>query len=138
VYWLLNSVLQCVAACCSVLQHAAVGCSALQNMAACCSVLQCVAVCCSVHDLLSYSGNVAWASAKGKLAGKDFVGARAARQAAAQFYQKAGAEVLGVCACTCVHVCARACVCVTVCMRLCVFVHSCVCLSKRLKLAFEC
>jgi len=29
VYWLLNSVLQCVAACCSVLQYAAVGCSAL-------------------------------------------------------------------------------------------------------------
>jgi len=130
--------LQWVAVRCRLWQCVAVCCSVLQCVAMFCSVLQCVAVCCSVHDLLSYSGNVAWASAKGKLAGKDFLGARAARQAAAQFYQKAGAEVLGVCACTRMHVCVRACVCVTMCMRLCVFVCFCVCVSKRLKLKFEC
>jgi len=56
-----NSVLQCVAACCSVLQlnlwrihvphpadTGAVCCGVLQCVAVCCSVLQCVAVCCSV------------------------------------------------------------------------------------------
>ena len=58
------SVLQCVAACCSVLQYVAVCylskstwrrglsssvcCSVLQCVAVCCSVLQCVAVCCSM------------------------------------------------------------------------------------------
>jgi len=38
-----ESVLQCVAVCCSVLQCVAVCCSVLQCVAVCCSVLQCVA-----------------------------------------------------------------------------------------------
>ena len=44
----IDSVLQCVAVCCSVLQCVAVCCSVLQCIAVYCSVLQCVAVCCSV------------------------------------------------------------------------------------------
>jgi len=58
-----ESVLQCVAVCCSVLQCVAVCCSVLQcvasvlhwalqpytgSVAVCCSELQCVAMCCSV------------------------------------------------------------------------------------------
>jgi len=40
-----NTVLQCVAVCCSVLQCVAVCCCAVNYVAECCSVLQCVAVC---------------------------------------------------------------------------------------------
>ena len=46
-----DSVLQCVAVCCSVLQCVAVRCSVLQCVAVCCSVLQCVAMRCSVLGL---------------------------------------------------------------------------------------
>jgi len=51
-----DSVLQCVAVCCSVLQCVAVCCSVLQNVAVQCasvcrSVLQCVAVCYRVSHI---------------------------------------------------------------------------------------
>ena len=42
------SILQCVVACCSLLQYVALCCDVLQRAAACCSILQCAAVCCSV------------------------------------------------------------------------------------------
>jgi len=59
-----NSVLQCVAACCSVLQwdgmcrtvlqRVAVCCSLLQSVAVCWSILLCAAAWCGVHGLVSH------------------------------------------------------------------------------------
>ena len=43
VYKVADSVLRCIAMCCSVLQCTAMCCSVLQCCAVCCSVLQCVA-----------------------------------------------------------------------------------------------
>jgi len=79
-----QSVLQCVAVCCSVLQCVAVCCSVLQCVAVCCSVargvvwcsvLQCVAVCCSVlhcreHDTSTQDGA---RSPSDKSAGKIYI-----------------------------------------------------------------
>jgi len=50
-----QSVLQCVAVCCSVLQCVAACCSVLHYVTVCCSVLQCVAVCCSVLQCAAVS-----------------------------------------------------------------------------------
>jgi len=58
-------VLQCVAVCCSVLQCVAANaecCSVLQCVAVCRSVLQCVAVCCSECRALQSVAEIEWNS----------------------------------------------------------------------------
>jgi len=57
-----NSVLQCVAACCSGMECVGLCCSVLQSVAVCCSLLQCVGVYCCVlqHGVVCMAWCLIW------------------------------------------------------------------------------